>query len=284
MPEHSPDGAIARRLSRQVILKPDQELQSPILVLAHACRVGAAGRWMLPVLIPAAIRDEDRKAQAELGAKCLILICSPKTLLETSDGIERRAANEQSGRRRRCAAQKANEQLGWLYQAVARHTQILNEITRRVLPPAGPAIPPFNRPIDHGRSRLALQNRGLLGDTIWQPHVVRVKKGDMVATRVVDSKITRGTHSSIDTPGVVDDAATIRICRCVSCRDQVTAVSGSIIHQHKLQVRICLGANARDRLLKVGSRIEKDDDGRDKWRLHTAYFPRAASGRALSSW
>jgi hypothetical protein len=85
--------------------------------------------------------------------------------------------------------QQANQKLRRAQQAIDRTRGCYHDVALGIVSVSCPAVPPLYRTADHGCSGLGFKDRELALELGGEPYVVRIQEGDVLASRVPDTKI-----------------------------------------------------------------------------------------------
>src|SRR5690606_6251238 len=114
---------------------------------------------------------------------------------------------------------------------------------------SAPASPVSSPAVSHICLRMLVEQRDAALETLRKVNVVRVEKRNEVAAGMSDAQISRGTHTAVLVPWMVEIPHPRRISSGQMPCDRRAFVRGSVVDEDQLPMGKRLGVNARDRFL-----------------------------------
>src|SRR5678815_2902394 len=152
-----PNSPVFDFLFRQILGKPVQEKQARRMTFSCSLTRQHTRTKVLPVAVPALTRCEYGCVEADLRAKNLIFIFTPKGLFESTNPLDDATSHHDAGWHGRLVAQKKRKKPRRLNDRVRRHAELFHIIAFAIFRVPCPAIPIFVGPVGHGGFGISLK-------------------------------------------------------------------------------------------------------------------------------
>src|SRR5215217_4732081 len=204
---------------------------------------------MTAIAVPALGRDVYRRSEKHFGVEDLVLEQAGEGFLETLALVDDRAAHQQAtgARYGSDTADHACDHLGRRDNRIWGDAECRSVVEQAILRPAGPTEPVQRVSIHTAHLWKASHDFDLLRELAGKPKVVGIEKGYILAFRLLDRDVTRGTVASVSGSIMLQVPDLFGVLQSIFTSQCNRLPARAIVHQQELPLGIALRQDTLDR-------------------------------------